>query len=61
MIATLSEKADYDATHSEDILLTPTCIDYMFTLILGNNVKSAVNAALVESEDVEAVLGVELY
>ena len=54
------ETAHSKAEHSECILLKPSYIDSILLWLLEDDVKAAGNAALGESEDVEAVLGVEL-
>ena len=52
----LVETEDYEAEHSERIFLKPSCIDSIFLWLLEDDVKSAVNAAIGESVDVEAFI-----
>ena len=60
VIEALPEAVDSETSHSECILLTPSCIDSVSLWILEDYIKAAGNAALGESVDVESVLGVHI-
>ena len=51
---------DTETAPSEHILWTPSHIDYIFIILVENDVKEEGNAALGESADVDAVIAVDL-
>ena len=59
MIPSLVKTSYSEAAHSERIFWTYSCIDSIMLWLLEDDVKAAGNAEIGESEDVEAVLGVE--